>query len=249
MAARIESAKLNSVSVKKQVKRLPTSDGKLAKGQQPELNILVFLLIAATLLFAFIKLASEVVEGETLAFDRAILLALRSPGDTSNPIGPPWLEQTMRDLTALGSTIVLVLATLSIAGLLLLIGHPRLSLLLLMAVSLGTVVSNTLKYLFARPRPEFVAHGLDVYTMSFPSGHTLLSAVTYLTIGALLTRDQAYPVKIYIMCVAILLSVLVGASRVYLGVHYPTDVLAGWAIGGAWASFWWFITAKLRKTV
>jgi undecaprenyl-diphosphatase len=223
-----------------------SKDVKLEKRDRPELKLLIFLFISAALLFSFMKLASEVLEGDTLAFDRAILLALRASGDTANPIGPAWVEQAMRDLTALGGTIVLVLFTVSIAGLLIVSRHPRLALLLLLGVSLGTVLSNTLKYLFARPRPDFVAHGVDVSTLSFPSGHTMLSAVTYLTIGALLTRDQTYSVKIYIVFVSIFLSFLVGVSRVYLGVHYPTDVLAGWAVGGAWASFWWFITVKLR---
>jgi undecaprenyl-diphosphatase len=73
----------------------------------PEVRLLGYLLVPAALSFAFIKLASEVIEGETLAFDRAILLALRTAGDTADPIGPAWLEAVMRDLTALGSTVVL----------------------------------------------------------------------------------------------------------------------------------------------
>jgi undecaprenyl-diphosphatase len=113
---------------------------------------------------------------------------------------------------------------------------------------LGTVVSNTLKYMLARPRPDFVAHVVDVSTMSFPSGHAMLSAVTYLTIGALLARDQTFSIKVYVVAIAILLSVLVGISRVYLGVHYPTDVLAGWAIGGAWACIWWLIALGFPET-
>jgi undecaprenyl-diphosphatase len=211
----------------------------------PEVRLLGYLLVPAALSFAFIKLAGEVIEGETLAFDRVILLALRTAEDTADPIGPAWVEAVMRDLTALGSTVVLTTITLAMAGLLLITRHARLSALLILAVSLGTALSNTLKYFLARPRPDFVAHAVDVHTMSFPSGHAMLSAVTYLTIGALLARDQLFPVKVYILCVAILLSVLVGLSRVYLGVHYPTDVFAGWAIGGAWACVWWLIAVKI----
>lgn len=212
-----------------------------------ETRLLGALLIPAVLLFAFIKLASEVIEGETLAFDTSILLALRVAGDTADPIGPPWFESAMRDLTALGSTVVLAIITLAIAGFLLVTDRRRLALLLVLAVSLGTVLSNTLKFIVARPRPDLVAHVVQVHTMSFPSGHAMLSAVTYLTIGALLAYDQSsIRVKTYILGVAIFLSLLVGISRVYLGVHYPTDVLAGWAIGGAWASFWWLITSKFR---
>jgi undecaprenyl-diphosphatase len=216
--------------------------------QRPEVRLLAAVLIPAGLLFLFIKLAGEVMEGETLAFDNAILLALRSTGNTADPIGPVWLEAVMRDLTALGSTAVLTIITLAMAGLLLITRHPRLSALLVLAVSLGTILSNTLKYVLARPRPDFVAHAVDVHTTSFPSGHAMLSAVTYLTIGALLARDQPFYAKIYILCVAILVSVLVGISRVYLGVHYPTDVLAGWAIGGAWACLWWLIALKARDS-
>ena len=212
-----------------------------------EARLLGALLIPAVLLFAFIKLASEVIENETLAFDTSILLALRVAGDTADPIGPPWFESVMRDLTALGSTVVLAIITLATAGFLFVTNRRKLALLLVLAVSLGTVLSNTLKFLVARPRPELVAHVVQVQTMSFPSGHAMLSAVTYLTIGALLAYDQSgIRVKTYILGVAIFLSLLVGISRVYLGVHYPTDVLAGWAIGGAWACFWWLITSKLR---
>jgi undecaprenyl-diphosphatase len=213
---------------------------------KPEARLLGSLLIPAVLLFAFIKLASEVIEGETLAFDKAILLALRNSNDTADPIGPPWLEAVMRDLTALGSTVVLTIITLAIAGFLFVTYRRILSLLLVLSVSLGTVISNTLKFMLARPRPDFIAHSIDVYTLSFPSGHAMLSAVTYLTIGALVARDQlSIRVKTYILSVAMLLSLLVGISRVYLGVHYPTDVLAGWAIGCAWASLWWFVASKI----
>ena len=214
---------------------------------RPEARLLGALLIPAMLLFVFIKLASEVLEGEPLAYDKAILLALRVPGDTADPIGPPWLESVMRDITALGSSAVLAIVTLALAGFLFITARRSLSLLLILAVSLGTVLSNTLKFMLARPRPDLVAHVVQVHTMSFPSGHAMLSAVTYLTVGALLAHDQSsFRVKIYILSIAVFLSLLVGISRVYLGVHYPTDVLAGWAVGGAWAIFWWLVTAKLR---
>jgi undecaprenyl-diphosphatase len=216
---------------------------------RPEARLLGALLIPAALLFVFIKLASEVIEGEALAFDRAILLALRVAGDTADPIGPPWFESVMRDVTALGSTVVLTIITLAIAGFLVVTERRKLSLLLVLAVALGTVLSSTLKLLVARPRPDLVAHVVQVHTMSFPSGHAMLSAVTYLTIGALLAYDQScIRVKIYILGGAIFLSLLVGISRIYLGVHYPTDVLAGWAIGGAWACFWWLVTSNLRPS-
>jgi undecaprenyl-diphosphatase len=109
---------------------------------------------------------------------------------------------------------------------------------------LGTILSNTLKFMLARPRPDLVAHAVDVYTLSFPSGHAMLSAITYLTVGALFARARPrFREKAYVLSIAILLSLLVGISRIYLGVHYPTDVLAGWSVGGAWACLWSWIIA------
>jgi len=101
-------------------------------------------------------------------------------------------------------------------------------------------VSFVLKDIMDRPRPDLVSHLVDVQTSSFPSGHATLSAVVYLTIGALLAREQpSRGLRFYVMAVAILATMLIGCSRVYLGVHWPTDVLAGWAIGSAWAMLWW----------
>jgi undecaprenyl-diphosphatase len=106
----------------------------------------------------------------------------------------------------------------------------------LVSVAGGVLIGQTMKWAYARPRPELVPHGAEVFTASFPSGHSMMAAVVYLTVGALLARTQAdRGVKVYILIVAVLLTVLVGASRVYLGVHWPTDVLAGWALGGLWA--------------
>jgi undecaprenyl-diphosphatase len=215
---------------------------------RPEIRLLGTLLISAALLLVFVKLASEVIEGETLAFDKSILLALRNPLDTADPLGPPWLEAAMRDLTALGSTIVLTIITLAVAGFLFVAREGKTALLLLVSVSLGTTLSNTLKYLLARPRPDLVAHSVQVHTMSFPSGHAMLSAIVYLTIGALVARDQpSVRLKTSIIGVAIFLSLLVGVSRVYLGVHYPTDVLAGWTLGCAWACLWWLVASRVSQ--
>ncbi len=113
-------------------------------------------------------------------------------------------------------------------------GHA--ALFVLASVAGGALISQTMKLAYARPRPDLVPHGAEVFTASFPSGHSMMSAVVYLTLGALLARTQTdRAVKAYILAVAVLLTVLVGVSRVYLGVHWPTDVLAGWALGGVWA--------------
>jgi undecaprenyl-diphosphatase len=138
--------------------------------------------------------------------------------------------------------------TLAVIGFLLIDGKRHAALLVLVSIGGGTLLSSGLKGLFDRPRPDLVPHGVEVYTMSFPSGHATLSAVTYLTLGALLARVQPRRrVKAYLLSVAVLLAVLIGASRVYLGVHWPTDVLAGWCVGAAWAMLCWTVATWLQR--
>lgn len=198
--------------------------------------------------WAFVKLADEVIEGETDAFDRTILLALRNPADLSDPIGPAWFEEAARDVTGLGGHTVLVLVTLASLAYLLMARKRSAALLLLAAVVGGMLLSTLLKLGFERPRPDLVPHGARVYTASFPSGHAMLSAATYLTLGALLARvEQRRRIKIFLLGLAVLLTVLVGTSRVYLGVHWPSDVLAGWCGGAAWASLCWFVALQLQR--
>jgi undecaprenyl-diphosphatase len=193
-------------------------------------------ILAAGVLFVFARLADAVRGGRTEGFDEWLIIALRSPGDLADPIGPRWLEEMMRDFTALGSTGVLAVMVLTIAGFLAMTRKAYAALFVLASVAGGVLISQTMKWAYARPRPDLVPHGAEVFTASFPSGHSMMSAVVYLTLGALLAHTQAYrTVKIYILAVAVLLTVLVGVSRVYLGVHWPTDVLAGWALGGVWA--------------
>jgi undecaprenyl-diphosphatase len=196
----------------------------------------------------FLKIANEVVEGETRGFDEAILKALRQPGDLAEPIGPKWLEIVFRDITSLGGTTVLTLLTAIVVGYLLIERKRAAAALVVVAVSLGAVLSTALKDLFARPRPDLVAHLVDVSTLSFPSGHAMLSAVTYLTLGALLAR--AHPdasSRLYILSTSLALTLLIGISRVYLGVHYPTDVLAGWSAGAAWAILCWLVSRVILQ--
>lgn len=187
------------------------------------------------LLFGFGMLAEEVAEGDTSQFDSTILMALREPGDKDNPIGPMWLEEAARDITALGSFSVLGLIVAAIVGYLYLSGRARTGMYLGFAVLAGTLISTVLKMAFDRPRPEFSATA-RVFTASFPSGHALISAVVYLTIAALLAESAREPkFRVFFIAVGVFLTVIVGMSRIYLGVHYPTDVLAGWSIGTAWA--------------
>jgi undecaprenyl-diphosphatase len=209
---------------------------------------LIALMLAAAVLLAFAKLADAVGEGGTRGFDEWLLMALRTPGHLADPVGPKWFEEMMRDFTAMGSTGVLTLMVLVIAGFLAMTRKGHAALFVLASVVGGVLISQTPKWAYARPRPELVPHGAEVYTASFPSGHSMMAAVVYLTLGALLARTQASrAVKIYVLAVAVAVTGLVGVSRVYLGVHWPTDVLAGWALGAAWALMCWLAMTWLQK--
>jgi undecaprenyl-diphosphatase len=212
-----------------------------------EAAILASIVLAAASLVLFAQLTDEVIEGETHAFDEAVLLALRDAGDPSNPIGPVWFEEVMRDFTALGSLGVLTFLSVAVVGFLVLQGKRHAALLVVVAIGGGMLVSTLTKLGFDRPRPDLVPHGATVYTASFPSGHSMMSAVTYLTLGALLARVHAERrLKLYLLGLAVILTVLVGLSRVYLGVHWPTDVLAGWTLGAAWALLCWAVALWLQ---
>jgi undecaprenyl-diphosphatase len=212
-----------------------------------ELFALVSLLLCALGAWAFVEVADEVLEGETHAWDRWILQALRTPGDAADPLGPEWLEEAMRDITALGGLAVVAGLTLLVTGFLLLDGRRSMALTVLLAVSSGVAASLVLKASFGRPRPDLVPHQAYVATSSFPSGHSMVSAVAYLTLGGLLARTFARRrLKVYVLGAAVLLAALIGTSRVYLGVHWPSDVLAGWAAGAFWASLCWFIAWRLQ---
>ena len=202
---------------------------------------LLALAVCAAGLLGFALLADLLEDGEH-RFDETVLMALRQPGDAAQPIGPAWLGLVMRDMTALGGIPVLGLFALIAFGYLLLARQGKAALLLLVSLPGGLLLNTLLKQGFDRPRPALVAHLVDVQTLSFPSGHAMLSAVGYLTLGALLAgaatqrRQQGY-----ILGVAVLLTLVIGGSRVYLGVHWPTDVLAGWCLGAAWAMGCWLV--------
>jgi undecaprenyl-diphosphatase len=176
------------------------------------------------------------------------MFALRNPANPSVPVGPAWLQETARDVTSLGSTIALGIITFAVAGYLFLARRSAVAWLMLSAVLGGVALNNLLKFAFARPRPDFVTHAARVFTTSFPSGHATLSAITYLTMGALLARiHSSLTIRIYLMLVAVFLILLIGMSRIYLGVHYPTDVLGGWCVGAAWAIGCWVLTAWFQN--
>lgn len=218
----------------------------LARARQDIAPIAALLGVALALL-AFAEIADDVGEGDTRAFDERVLLSLRT-ADPADPIGPPWFEASVLDITALGGFAVLALIVLLACGYLGVLKKWGDAALLLVATLGGTAISEGLKMGFNRPRPDLVAHVVETTSMSFPSGHAMLSAVTYLTLGALLARTQERrSVRGYILGSAIVLTLLIGVSRVYLGVHWPTDVLAGWCLGAAWALLCWMMATWLMR--
>ena len=202
----------------------------------------------AVLLSAFGFIAGEVAGGKQTTLDRWVTHALRSSADPSRPVGPPWMQEAARDITSLGSIIVVVITTAAVAGYFFLAHKVGVAWLMLLAVAGGIVLNNLLKLVFARPRPRLIISSARVFTTSFPSGHATVSAIAYLTLGALLARaSPAALLGVYFMVLAAFLTLLIGVSRIYLGVHYPTDVLAGWCIGAAWAIFCWVLMAWLQN--
>jgi undecaprenyl-diphosphatase len=209
---------------------------------------IVVALVVALLGWIFAEVADEVVEGDSHALDTALLLALRDPADPADPIGPGWLVTVARDVTALGGFTIITIITVALAGLLWLQGHRSTMVFLLVAVAGGSAVSTLFKMGFDRPRPDLVPHGTEVLTTSFPSGHSMMAAVAYLTLAVLSARVQERrSVQVYLLVLAVLLTVAVGVTRVYLGVHWPTDVLAGWCAGAAWALSCWLVARSLSR--
>jgi undecaprenyl-diphosphatase len=207
-----------------------------------EVPILGAIVVITSVLWLFIEIAEGVAKGETGKIDTAILMAFRSPEDPAKPFGPAWLSETMRDISGLGSPGVLGFLVVATIIFLLFSEKHRMALFVLLATLGGGIVSVLLKGIFGRHRPDLVPHGTDVYSTSFPSGHAMMSAVVYLTLGALVARlIPGRWLKIYVMGIAATLSILIGISRVYLGVHWPSDVLAGWAVGAAWALGCWLV--------
>lgn len=213
-----------------------------------ELPLLVLPGIAAAGVWGFVALVDEMLEGEIRDIDSRLLLALRHPQDASDPLGPFWLEELMRDITAFGGTGPLAFITAAGLIYLLLRRRRRTALFLFAAIAGGQLLSSLLKLGFDRPRPDLVPHGATVYTASFPSGHAMMTAVVYLTLAALLARSESRRrLKAFLLLLAACVTLLVGISRVYLGVHWPSDVLGGWMIGSAWAAGCWTLALLLQR--
>lgn len=213
-----------------------------------ERRVLLALLAVTGCAWTFIAIADAAVGGASLGLDRALLVLLRRPDDLNVGIGAPWLESAMRDVTALGGWVVLTLVTTAVAGGLLLAGRRRQALFVVAAIVGAAVLADLIKDVFERPRPDLVPHGVAVSSPSFPSGHATQAAACYLTLGALLARFQPRRrLKAFTIGFAVIITLAVGLSRVYLGVHWPSDVLAGWTLGAAWGLTCWTVAMLLQR--
>jgi len=200
-----------------------------------DLRLVGALLAIVGLGWCFLALAELVNEGTASDFDHAILRLLRRDGGPE-PVGPPWLTSAMLNITALGSAAVATLVVLLVLGFLLLARKPRIA-ALVVACAVGTALGTQgLKAIYDRARPDVVSVLQPASGLSFPSGHAMISVALYLTLGVLIAGSlEQRRLRVYVVASAALLAFLIGFSRVYLGVHHPTDVLAGWTVGLAWA--------------
>jgi undecaprenyl-diphosphatase len=213
---------------------------RLLAAARSELGAVAALLVLAGGALAFLDLSEDVAEGDTAAFDLAVLKALRLPGDPNSLIGPKWLHVAAADVTALGSVTVLGLIVALALALMLCLKRWSEALVVLVGAGGGVVISQALKQVFGRERPDLVYRAVEAANPSFPSGHAMLSAVVFLTLGALAARFATRKrVKALALGAAVLVSLMVGTSRIYLGVHWTSDVLAGWSLGAAWAMACW----------
>lgn len=212
-----------------------------------EAQLLASIAAVSGLILIFLFIADLMIEGELEAFDQTILMLFRDPANLAVPIGPAWLREMVRDITSLGSFALLGLIVASVCTYLWLVRMRAEAWFVLISVLGGTVLSTVLKMGYNRPRPDLTAMSQQ-FTASFPSGHAMLSAVTFLTLGALLARlAPTRALRIFSIGMAVFLTLLIGLSRLYMGVHYPSDILAGWCLGAAWALFCTAIATALQR--
>lgn len=212
-----------------------------------EFILLGSVMAACLFLWLFVKVAEEVGEGDHAGLEAKIMKSMRRADNPEMLRGPDWLVVTARDITALGGAAGTVLIVGLTVGYLVLSRRWVVATFILCSVGGGFLLSLVLKHQFTRPRPEIVPHLMVEDSTSFPSGHSMSSAVVYITLGALLARTATgRALKIYLICAALFLSGLIGVSRVAMGVHYPSDVLAGWLAGTGWALICWTVAYWLQ---
>lgn len=199
--------------------------------------VVVLWAVAAASAAAFLVLVHAVEAGLTAEFDRRLLLALR---DAAGPWGPGWFEETVVELSALGGYPILVTVSATVIAVLLLLGYRAAALFLLLALGSGTALSSGLKHLFDRPRPDLVEHLDRISTASFPSGHATVGMLAWMVLASVAVRFvPLHRLRVFLLAAAFALAIAIGVSRVYLGVHWPSDVAAGWCLGLCWACLCW----------
>ena len=215
---------------------------------QPAAPVIPILATTLAAYATFVTVALSVDTAPVASIDRSLILALREPLDGTDPIGPPWFEEAAAEITALGGTAILtIIAGLVVIALVILRKFGAASFLVLSLLG-GTLLSNGLKAVFARPRPDLVNHLDQTFTNSFPSGHATVSMLTLLTLAAIASRFATHHgFRTFAVTSAVVISILIGMSRVYLGVHWPSDVVAGWALGIGWAGTVWLLANVISR--
>ena len=236
--------------------RLPAAldpDGRVREQLQPlrgrEPLVLAALLLASVGAIVFVSLAIAVSRGSIETFDNRVVSAFRVPGDPERLRGPAMVAEVLRDITSLGGIAVLILAIVAAAGALALTGQFRRAAALVTATGGGMIISVLIKHGFDRPRPQLVPRLAEVSTSSFPSSHSMMSAVVYLTLAAVVAAGlKRMRTRIYVLSLAVALTLIIAATRVVLGVHYPSDVAAGWIAGLVWALTMWLAFERRPST-
>lgn len=214
-----------------------------------EIAAVTAMLVMALGVLTFVEVADDMRQADGQAFDAAVLHAVRPfADDPGRPWGPWWLHEAAADITSLGGISVLALFALITFGFQMILKKRLSALLLLVGLAGGVALSEGLKAVFERERPPVEFQAVETLNASFPSGHALLSTVFYLTLGVMLTR--AFPrrrLKAYVLGVGVLIAVLIGLTRIYLGAHWASDVFAGWSVGAAWAMALWLVAYAVER--
>lgn len=202
------------------------------------------LVLAIGFFVVFCAVSYAVLEHRTEFVDQRILMWFRDANDLADPWGPGWFEETVKDLSALGGYPILVLVSTFTVILLLAAKKAAAAVVFVASLVSGSVLSSLLKLLFQRARPDLVDHLDRTFTASFPSAHAMFGTVAWLMVAAMAARFVPdFRLRILVISMSVGVALIIGLTRVYLGVHWPSDIVAGWAMGGAWAGLCWWVAA------